>query len=74
MPQEASQLDWNRIKKFAESTMSDLGIAAQSALSYIGDKLGIFRALDGAGCVTSAELAGAPGSASATSASGWARW
>ncbi|MFZ0889488.1 MAG: class I SAM-dependent methyltransferase [Candidatus Binataceae bacterium] len=61
MPQEASQLDWNRIKKFAESTMSDLGIAAQSALSYIGDKLGIFRALDGAGWVTSAELAGRTG-------------
>jgi len=41
--------------------MSDLGIAMQSSLRYIGDKLGIFRALEGAGRVTSTELAARSG-------------
>ncbi|MBV8846350.1 MAG: methyltransferase domain-containing protein [Bryobacterales bacterium] len=36
---------------------NDLGAALQGALSYIGDRLGIFKALAEAGPVTSAELA-----------------
>jgi len=61
MAQKKQQLDWDKVKMFAASTMMDLGVAMQSSLSYIGDKLGIFRALDGAGWVTSAELASRSG-------------
>ena len=57
MPEEKQQLDWDKVKTFAFQTMSDLGIAMQGALSYIGDRLGIFKALSTAGWVTSAELA-----------------
>ena len=37
--------------------ISDFGATASSALMVIGDKLGLYRALDGAGPTTSEELA-----------------
>ncbi|MBE3603713.1 methyltransferase domain-containing protein [bacterium] len=40
---------------------NDLGAAMQGALTYIGDRLGIFKALAGAGAVTPAELASRTG-------------
>jgi SAM-dependent methyltransferase len=57
MTAEKPQLDWNKVKQFAGQAMVDLGAAMQSALSFIGDRLGIFKALSTAGWVTSAELA-----------------
>ncbi len=55
--EERPQLDWNLIKKFSAQVSNDVGAAMMGALSYLGDRLGIFRAVAQAGPVTSAELA-----------------
>src|SRR5882724_1794125 len=57
MAQDKSQLDWDKIKKFSAQVSGDIGAAMLGALSYIGDRLGIFSALAEAGSVTSADLA-----------------
>src|ERR1700723_1757390 len=57
MGDEKQQLDWDKIKKFSKQVSSDIGAAMLGALSYIGDRLGIFSALAGAGAVTSTQLA-----------------
>ncbi|MGH7863540.1 MAG: methyltransferase domain-containing protein [Candidatus Binataceae bacterium] len=50
-------LNWEQIREFAGQVSSDVGAAMMGGLSYIGDRLGIFRALAEAGEVTCAELA-----------------
>src|SRR5229473_8649998 len=55
------QLDWGKVKEFAGLMLNDMGAAMQGALTYIGDRLGIFKALAAAGSVTSAELANRSG-------------
>jgi len=57
MAQDKSQLDWDKIKKFSAQVSGDIGAAMLGALSYIGDRLGIFSALAELGNVTSADLA-----------------
>lgn len=57
MAEEKQQLDWDKIKNFSKQVSGDIGAAMFGALSYIGDRLGIFAALAGAGAVTSAQLA-----------------
>lgn len=57
MPDAKPQIDWNKVKNFSKQVSSDVGAAMLSAMSYIGDRLGIFKALADAGAVTSAELA-----------------
>src|SRR5271165_1656293 len=57
MADEKQQLDWDKIKKFSKLVSNDIGAAMFGALSYIGDRLGIFSALAEAGAVTSAGLA-----------------
>ena len=57
MAEEKQQLDWDKIKKFSKQVSNDIGAAMLGALSYIGDRLGIFSALAEAGTVTSAQLA-----------------
>lgn len=57
MAEETKAIDWGQVKQFAGVMMNDLGAAMQGALTYIGDRLGIFKALADAGAVTSAELA-----------------
>ena len=57
MAQHKSQLDWDKIKKFSAQVSGDIGAAMLGALSYIGDRLGIFSALAEAGSVTSADFA-----------------
>jgi SAM-dependent methyltransferase len=61
MAEDITSLDWNKVKGFAGLMMNDLGAALQGALSYIGDRLGIFRELAAAGPVTSSELASRTG-------------
>jgi 2-polyprenyl-3-methyl-5-hydroxy-6-metoxy-1,4-benzoquinol methylase len=56
MAEQSDTLDWGKVKSFAGLMMNDLGAALQGALSYIGDRLGIFKAL-AEGAVTSTELA-----------------
>ena len=45
MADEKQQLDWDKIKKFSKQVSNDIGAAMLGALSYIGDRLGIFSAL-----------------------------
>jgi len=61
MAEEQKNLDWGKVKEFAGLMMNDLGAAMQGALTYIGDRLGIFKSLADAGAVTSAELAAKTG-------------
>jgi 2-polyprenyl-3-methyl-5-hydroxy-6-metoxy-1,4-benzoquinol methylase len=49
-------LDWDKIKAFAAVMTNDIGAAMQGALTYIGDRLGIFKAL-AAAPASAAELA-----------------
>jgi ubiquinone/menaquinone biosynthesis C-methylase UbiE len=57
MADEKSQLDWGKIKNFSQKVSIDIGAAMFGALSYIGDRLQIFKSLAEAGSVTSAGLA-----------------
>jgi 2-polyprenyl-3-methyl-5-hydroxy-6-metoxy-1,4-benzoquinol methylase len=61
MAEEAKSIDWGKVKEFAGLMMNDLGAAMQGALTYIGDRLGIFKALAAAGSITSADLAARTG-------------
>jgi len=58
---EERNLDWGKVKEFAGLMTNDLGAALQGALSYIGDRLGIFKTLAAAGPITSADLAAKAG-------------
>src|SRR2546426_1971617 len=51
------QLDQEKLEAFVERIVLDVGTAMRGALSYIGDRLGIFKAMADAGPVTPAELA-----------------
>jgi 2-polyprenyl-3-methyl-5-hydroxy-6-metoxy-1,4-benzoquinol methylase len=57
MADQSTSLDWDKVKAFAGLMTNDLGAALQGALSYIGDRLGIFQALAKSSPVTSTELA-----------------
>jgi SAM-dependent methyltransferase len=57
MATAATPLDQKKIEKFLEQIVNDVGTAARGALSYIGDKLGIFKAMAEAGPVTVEQLA-----------------
>ena len=46
----------SRAEQFAGKLVEDLGAGARASLSYIGDRLGIFKAMAGAGPVTVEEL------------------
>ena len=52
MADTKSNLDWNVIKSFSKQVSIDIGAAMLGAMSYIGDRLGIFKALADAGAVT----------------------
>jgi SAM-dependent methyltransferase len=54
---DQTALNWDKVKSFAGLMTNDLGAALQGALSYIGDRLGIFQAMAKSGPVTSADLA-----------------
>jgi SAM-dependent methyltransferase len=58
---DTTSLDWDKVKAFAGLMTNDLGAALQGALSYIGDRLGIFQSMAAAGAVTSTELAARTG-------------
>ena len=51
------ELNWDRVKKFSAQVSNDIGAAMLGAMSYIGDRLGIFKSLAASGSVTSSELA-----------------
>jgi len=49
--------DEAKLNSFMEKVVGDMGAAMHAALIVIGDKLGLFRSMAGAGAMTSAELA-----------------
>jgi 2-polyprenyl-3-methyl-5-hydroxy-6-metoxy-1,4-benzoquinol methylase len=57
MSEAKPELNWDKVKKFSAQVSNDIGAAMLGAMSYIGDRLGIFKSLAGSGPVTSAELA-----------------
>ncbi len=61
MSEAEKAIDWGKVKTFAGLMTNDLGAAMQGALSYIGDRLGIFKALAAAGAVTPGEIAARTG-------------
>jgi 2-polyprenyl-3-methyl-5-hydroxy-6-metoxy-1,4-benzoquinol methylase len=58
-----SALEFNesKLNAFMEKAVSDMGAAMHAALVVIGDKLGLYNAMAGAGWLTSAELAAKTG-------------
>lgn len=54
-------IDPERFKDYAKLVFGALGGAMTSAMIYLGDRMGLFRALAGAGPTTSAELAARTG-------------
>jgi 2-polyprenyl-3-methyl-5-hydroxy-6-metoxy-1,4-benzoquinol methylase len=54
-------IDVEKARRTAESVFGLLGGALASGMIYLGDRMGLYRAMDGAGAVTSEELAGKTG-------------
>ena len=52
-----AQIDRDKVQKMAEHTMGFLAGAVISGMIYLGDKMGLYQTLDGAGPVTSDDLA-----------------
>ena len=51
------QIDQAKLEKFMGQALGELGAGMNAALVIIGDKLGLYKAMAGAGGMTSAELA-----------------
>jgi 2-polyprenyl-3-methyl-5-hydroxy-6-metoxy-1,4-benzoquinol methylase len=57
MANPSQQIDIEKTKKTAEHVFGMLGGALVSAMIYLGDRMGLYQALSGAGAITSEELA-----------------
>lgn len=55
------QIDQAKLEKFMGQALGELGAGMNAALVFIGDKLGLYKAMAGAGPMTSADLAGKTG-------------
>ena len=53
----AAGYDESKLNAFMERVVGDMGAAMHAALVVIGDKLGLYQAMAGAGPLTPAELA-----------------
>ena len=68
---ETNPIDEARLEAFVGQAVTDMGAAISGLLLHIGDRLGLYKAMAGAGPVTSAALAQpAPAPPSGTSGSG----
>ena len=54
---ETTTLDEAKVGAFVGQIVGELGATLNAALVVIGDRLGLYRAMDGAGAMTPAELA-----------------
>ena len=63
MATQGTSLEFNesKLNAFMQKAISDMGAAMHAALIVIGDKLGLYKAMAGAGWLTSAELAARTG-------------
>src|ERR1700688_1470251 len=57
MNSASEKIDIEKAKKTAEHVFDVLGGALVSAMIYLGDRMGLYQALSGAGAMTSTELA-----------------
>lgn len=57
----ATDIDENRLDEFLGRVVADMGGAATVANVCLGDRLGLYAAMDGAGWISATELAGATG-------------
>ena len=57
MPDSKPQLDWDKARKFLFQLNNDIGAAMLGAMNYLGDRLGLFKAMADAGWISSNELA-----------------
>ena len=57
MPNPSTAINESKLDEFLGRAMADIGAALSAALVVIGDRLGLYRAMAGAGPVTPAELA-----------------
>jgi SAM-dependent methyltransferase len=55
---ELPAIDESKLNAFMGKAVSDMGAAMHATLVVVGDKLGLYRAMAGAGWVTPAQLAG----------------
>ena len=67
---EDAPLDAEKLEQFVLRAVDEVGATLNAALVVMGDRLGLYRALAGAGELTSGELAARTGPASATCANG----
>jgi len=63
-------VDREKLKEFVNRAVADLGAGMSAALVLLGDRLGLYRAMAGAGPLTPASFPAGPARPSATSASG----
>src|ERR1700728_1171246 len=57
MSEKNHQIDVEKTQKFAQEVFSHLAGALVSGMIHLGERMGLYRALNGAGPLTSAELA-----------------
>ena len=57
MSDKNQQIDVEKTQKFAQEVFSHLAGALVSGMIYLGERMGLYRALNGAGPLTSEELA-----------------
>ena len=67
---ETNPIDEARLEAFVGQAVTDMGAAISGLLLHIGDRLGLYKAMAGAGPITSAALAAAPAPPNGTSVSG----
>ncbi|HEX5835473.1 MAG TPA: hypothetical protein VFY34_16535, partial [Pyrinomonadaceae bacterium] len=56
-PVQSSQINEDKMNQFLGKVVGDFGAALSSSLAYIGQKLGLYKALAADGPLTPAELA-----------------
>src|SRR2546423_13507399 len=60
---ETNPIDEARLEAFVGQAVTDMGAAISGLLLHIGDRLGLYKAMAGAGPLTSAALAARTGTA-----------
>src|SRR5260370_3513424 len=61
MAGKRDQLDMEKAKQVAQNIVGDIASTVHAALCYIGDRMGLFKAMAGAGPLTVEQLAGKTG-------------
>lgn len=57
MSKSKAKVDPDKLKDYVKNVFDSLGGAMTSTMIFLGDRMGLYKALDGAGAVTSEELA-----------------